>query len=327
MPSRIPLATLHAFEAAARLSSFSAAANELHVTAAAISHRIKALEESIGVQLFERKSRGVALTEAGARYRKRIAEAFTLIEQATSELEQPSLEGPLRVSAPHAFLQHTLLPRIGDLLHRHPGLELTLVGDNRLANLHDEETDIAIRFGTGHYPGLQTEHLVGDAITVLGPADGGLRKSMNRDWRYACFIEDSSTVISEPWSQWGPWWREAGLHNSDVLRRLTVSDGGLALAACSQGLGLCLGRLSIVRELIRREAVVPKRPWRRTEFSHYLVTRPGLTDTLRIRAFRSWLREALQGLDDDIQATIGSEGDTDHILNQRAMNFSGRRQD
>ncbi|MGC3871892.1 LysR substrate-binding domain-containing protein [Halomonas sp. GXIMD04776] len=279
MPSRLPLATLRAFEAAARLSSFSAAANELHVTAAAVSHRIKALEEGIGVRLFERKPRGVALTEAGARYRDRIAEAFILIEQATSEIGQPSMEGSLRVSAPHAFLQHTLLPRIGELLHRHPGLKLTLEGDNRLANLHEDEADIAIRFGAGHYPGLQADHLMDDAITVLGPANGGPRGSMNSNWQSACFIEDSSTVISEPWSQWGPWWREAGLHAPEELRRLTVSDSGLALAACAQGLGLCLARLSVARDLIRQGAVTPQRPWRRTEFSHYLVTLPGSADT------------------------------------------------
>ncbi|APE31293.1 hypothetical protein BOX17_10235 [Halomonas aestuarii] len=302
--TRLPLATLRAFEAAARLSSFSAAADELHVTAAAISHRIKALEASLGLPLFERKVRGVVLTEAGARYRERIAEAFTLIEQATRELSQPSLDGPLRVSVPRGFLQHALLPRVGELLRRHPGLDLALGGDNRLANLRDGEVDLAIRFGSGDYPGLSVAPLLDDAITVLAPAHGNATSS---DWRQACFIEDGSALPTEPWSHWGPWWREAGLHAPEALRRLTVSDGGLALAACRQGLGLCLARLSVAQEMIGRGEVVPLRPWRRTEFSHYLVCLPEVADAPRVVAFRDWLEETLRDLRQTMDAAIRRE--------------------
>ncbi|MBB3141074.1 LysR substrate-binding domain-containing protein [Halomonas organivorans] len=298
--SRLPLATLRAFEAAARLGSFSAAAMELHVTPAAVSHRIKALEEETGVALFERKARGVILTEAGDRYRARIAEAFGLIEAATRELGEPGIDGPLRVSAPHAFLRHTLLPRLDDLARRHPGLALDLVGDNRLANLHTGEADIALRFGTGRYPGLSAEPLMEDAITVLAPAG----ETTNDDWRRACFIEDSSATDVEPWSGWAPWWREAGLHEPGMLRRFTVSDSGLALDACRQGLGLCLARLSVAREALRRGEVVTRRSWRRTEFSHYLVTLPGTAEAPRVRAFRDWLHLALEELAGEIRAAV-----------------------
>ncbi|QFU02902.1 Glycine cleavage system transcriptional activator [Halomonas sp. THAF5a] len=299
--SRLPLPTLRAFEAAARHGSFSAAADELHVTAAAVSHRIKALEESLGLPLFERKVRGVVLTEAGVRYQARIAEAFTLIDRATRELGQPSLDGPLRVSAPQAFLQHALMPRVGDLQRRHPGLELTLVGDNRLADLRSGQVDLAIRFGNGDYHGLHVAPLLDDAITVLAPADG---KRLPDDWRHACFIEDASALPTEPWSHWRPWWREAGLHAPEELRRLTVSDSGLALTACRQGLGLCLSRLSLAQEAIARGEVVALRPWRRTEFSHFLVSLPEAADAPRVVAFRDWLDETLRDLRQAMKAAI-----------------------
>ncbi|MDN3557426.1 LysR substrate-binding domain-containing protein [Halomonas maura] len=299
---RLPLATLHAFEAAARRGSFSAAADELHVTPAAVSHRIKALEEALGLRLFERKVRGVALTDAGARYRERIAEAFVLIERATRELRQPSLDGPLRVSAPQALLQQTLLPRVGELLHRHPGLALTLVGDNRLADLRDGEVDLAIRFGTGDYPGLRVLPLLDDAITVVGPGEGSPLPS---DWRDACFIEDAGALPGEPWSHWGPWWREAGLHDPQALRRLGVSDSGLALTACRQGLGLCLARLSVAREMLQRGEVVALRRWRRSEFSYYLVSLPATAEAPRAVAFGDWLGEALEPLRRAMEAAIG----------------------
>jgi LysR family glycine cleavage system transcriptional activator len=295
------LAALQAFEAAARHGSFSVAADELHVTAAAVSHRIKALEESLALRLFERKARGVVLTEAGVRYQARIAEAFTLIDRATRELSQPSVDGPLRVSAPQAFLQHALMPRVGELLRRHPGLDLTLIGDNRMADLRAGKVDVAIRFGNGDYPGLSVVPLLDDAITVLAPAhgDGG-----HEDWRHACFIEDASALPTEPWSHWHPWWREAGLHAPQELRRLKVSDSGLALAACREGLGLCLSRLSVAQEAIDHGEVIAWRPWRRTEFSYYLVSLPGAADTPRLVAFRDWLEETLHDLRQAMRAAI-----------------------
>ncbi|MDI5935786.1 LysR substrate-binding domain-containing protein [Halomonas kalidii] len=298
---RLPLATLRAFEAAARLGGFSAAAEELHVTAAAVSHRIKALETELGTRLFDRRARGVSLTEAGHRYRERIAAAFAMIEQATTELGRPSLDGPLTVSAPHAFMQRYLLPRLDGLLHRHPGLELRLVGDNRPADLREGEVDVAIRFGSGHYPGLQVDYLSGDAITVLGPPSPAPDRTSSDTWREARFIEDSSAIATEPWSHWAPWWHEAGLHDPTGLHRLAVSDSGLALSACQQGLGLCLARFSVALDTLKRGQLIPLRPWRATEFSYYLATLPGMANMPRVDAFREWLRREMASLGRELE--------------------------
>ncbi|MBF8221904.1 LysR substrate-binding domain-containing protein [Halomonas sp. 328] len=303
-PRRLPLATLNAFETAARLGSFRTAAEELHVTPAAVSHRIKALEAELGVRLFERRARGVTLTRAGERYRERLAEAFTLIEQATAELGRPPIDGPLRVSAPQSFTRHCLLPRLGDLLQRHPGLRLDLLGADHLVDLHRGEADLAIRFGGGHYPGLQTDYLLGDAITALGPAEAA-----TGDWRRQRFIEDGGATATEPWSHWSPWWHAEGLHATSDLARLRVSDAGLALAACRQGLGLCLTRFTLARQTLRQGTLKPLRPWRRTEFAYYLVGLPGVLASPRAAAFRDWLRNSLAPLEQELQAALaGSSG-------------------
>lgn len=302
MPSRrLPLATLYAFEAAARLGSFRTAAAELHVTPAAVSHRIKALEAELDCRLFLRRARGVALTREGERYRERIAEAFALIERATAELDAPPIDGPLKVSVSRAFSRAVLLPHLKALLSRHPGLRLVLASDDRLADLHRGEADLAIRFGGGHYPGLRAEHLLGDAITVLGPADD---PPATVDWRRARFIEDTGTTAAEPWSHWTPWWREVGLHVPADLERFGVSDSGLALDACRQGLGLCLARLSVAREAMDAGWVRPLLPWRRTEFAYHLVSLPGALASPRVAAFRDWLEETLVPLEREVTKAL-----------------------
>ncbi|WP_375058287.1 LysR substrate-binding domain-containing protein [Zobellella sp. DQSA1] len=291
MPASPPLNALRAFEAAARLSSFSAAAGELHLTAAAISHRIKELERALGVPLFVRRARGVSLTEAGRHYQARIADAFRIITSATTELNQPPLAGPLVLSLPHGFCRHWLLPRLTGLLERHPGLRLTLKAEDRLTDLRSGQVDLAIRFGAGGYLGLHTELLLKDAITVLAASrllDGHPHRSTG-DWLAATpLLDDIGIRPTEPWSGWSPWLREAGVEATGLIG---VTDAGLALDACRQRLGLCLGRWSLAQPLLQAGELRPLLPWRGTDFAYYLLSRPGEEDNPRIRALRLWLRE------------------------------------
>lgn len=291
MPASPPLNTLRAFEAAARLNSFSAAAGELHLTAAAISHRIKELEQALGMPLFIRQARGVRLTEAGRRYQARIADAFGIIASATTELSQPPLAGPLVLSLPHGFCRHWLLPRLAGLLARHPGLRLTLKAEDRLADLRIGQADLAIRFGDGGYPGLHTELLLDDAVTVLAATRLLDRHPHRRpaDWLADTpLLADTGIRATEPWSGWRPWLREAGVEEAGTIG---VTDAGLALDACHQRLGLCLGRWSLAQPLLQAGELRPLLPWRGTDFAYYLLSRPGEEDNPRIRALRLWLRE------------------------------------
>ena len=305
-----PLNTLRAFEASARHGSFAIAAHELNVTAAAISQRIKALEDSLKIALFVRRPRGVVLTEAGRRYRDSIGAALALIERATAALDQPAVDGPLTVSMPHSFATHWLAPRLGRLVEQFPGLELRIEADSRLADLNARQADVGIRFGTGGYAGLHSEYLFGDALSVLASFNtvqalaDTRASSLLRD---ATLLVDSGIGASEPWSGWSPWLREAGLPIDRPQRSVRLSDSGMAMDACRASSGLCIGRMSIAFEAIRQRELHVLFPWRSADYAYYLVTRRADRDNPRIEAFRRWLVDEIDGFTESVRQSLGVE--------------------
>lgn len=292
-----PFNTLRAFEAAARLGSFAAAAQELSLTPAAVSHRIKELESRLDIALFIRLPRGVILMESGRRYYDRLSTIFIQIEQATKELRQQGVDGPLTLSAPHSFIHYWLLPRLANLKALYPGLQIKLRGESELLSFRDNQADIGIRFGIGDYPNLHTEQLMGDAVTVLAPT---MLISSLSDVRSESLLqtqlllEDSTIQPSEPWNTWQPWFREAGVELHSSLQKLQFSDSSLTLAACAEGLGLCIGRYSIARRLLQDRKVQAIMPWRSHEFAYYLVSHPAEVENPRVIAFKQWLSEEIR---------------------------------
>lgn len=292
-----PLNTLRAFEAAARLGSFASAAQELSLTPAAVSHRIKELEGRLEVSLFIRLPRGVILTESGRRYYGRLSNIFTQIEQATKELRQQGVDGPLTLSAPHSFIHYWLIPRLGNLKALYPGLQLKLCGESKLLSFRDNQADIGIRFGTGNYPNLHTEQLMGDVVTILAPATLINRLSDTRPeslLHSQLLLEDSSVHPTEPWNTWQPWFREAGVELDSSLQKLQFSDSSLTLTACANGLGLCIGRYSIASRLLLERKIHAIMPWRSHEFAYYLVSHPAEVENPRAMAFKRWLIEEIK---------------------------------
>ncbi|WP_418316216.1 LysR substrate-binding domain-containing protein [Piscinibacter sakaiensis] len=288
---RPPLDALRAFESAARHRSFVRAADELNVTAAAISLRIRTLESSLGVALFERLARGVVLTDEGRRYAERIATAMRLIESSTEELCAAPLDGPLRISAPQSLLQHWLLPRLASLVERHPGLRLSIEGSSRLADLRSGATDVALRFGSGSYPGVDVRLLMGDVASVLSASAPPANQPLAEFIGSRPLIHDESVLEQEPWSSWSPWLREAGVRPGSAQVMVGVSDASLALAACRAGVGLCIARASLVIDEIESRALHALMPWRTTEFGYHVLTRHAEAPHPRIAAFLAWLTE------------------------------------
>ena len=286
------LNALRAFEVAARHESFVAAAEELSLTPAAISHRIKDLETTLEVMLFDRMARGVVLTDAGRRYFLEISSALRRIDLATADLARASVDGPLRVSVPQSFGQMWLAPRLHTLASIYPGLDLQINGSNALADLNKSEADVAIRFGMGTYAGLDAQLLMGDGIAILASAD---RVSAERDSRLPTLLdrltllEDAWVGPEEPWMTWTPWLREAGVSRGDVHRRIRFSDSGLAIASCLAGAGVCLARISIAFDYLQRRQLAALTSWRASEFAYFLITRPDETDSPRVTVFRDWL--------------------------------------
>ena len=144
-----PLNALRAFEAAARHLSFTRAAEELHVTQAAISHQVKALEEHLGRKLFRRLNRALLLTDDGQAYLPSVSRAFTLLNDATDNLLTKQAPGPLTVSALPSFAARWLVPRLGRFRQIRPDIDLRIDPSADLSDFAGGDVDVGSRYGRG----------------------------------------------------------------------------------------------------------------------------------------------------------------------------------
>ncbi|MGY8996935.1 MAG: LysR family transcriptional regulator, partial [Alphaproteobacteria bacterium] len=168
--SNLPLNGLRAFEAAARHLSFRDAADELAVTPAAISHQIKGLEARLGVQLFERQTRAIALTEAGFLLLPETSQGFQTLQKALARLSVQRDDQTLTITSSPSMAARWLLPRLGRLEQRHPELEIRISATNDLVDLERGDADAGLRFGSGRYPGLHVDFLAQvDLFPVCAP--------------------------------------------------------------------------------------------------------------------------------------------------------------
>jgi LysR family glycine cleavage system transcriptional activator len=289
-----PLNTLRGFEAAARHLSFTKAAVELHVTQAAVSHQIKALEDWLGVKLFQRLNRSLRLTDAGQSYLPPVRRALDQIAAATDAVRQDLDGGPLRVSVLPSFGARWLLPRLPRFRQRYPDIDVLIQASNELADFQRGDIDVAIRFGFGRYPGLRTDRLLGDEILpVWSPALAFGKAPLSRleDLRNHTLIHDDSPG-SPAYPNWALWLAKAGVEGVDVDRGLIFSDSSMALQAALDGQGVALTRLSLAAaDLAAQRLVEPFGLRIKTEAAYYVVAPEASAERPKIRQFRAWLFE------------------------------------
>jgi len=171
MPSRHapPLNALRSFETAARKLSFAAAAHELFVTPAAVSHQVKTLEAYLGIQLFERHNRSVALTAMGAKLAATLYVLFADLNEALTQIKEPT-EQRIRVSVLPSLAAKWLVPRLHRFEAIYPRLKVRIDTSDYLVNFAYEPIDVGLRYGAGIYPGLHVERLMAaDASPVCSP--------------------------------------------------------------------------------------------------------------------------------------------------------------
>ena len=194
-----PMTALMAFEAAARLLSFTRAAEELGVTQAAVSRQIHALEEDFGLPLFNRLHRKVTLTAQGQALAAATSNAFGLIADAASDLRQGSNDD-LTISATVAFSHFWLLPRISEFSRRHPDTTLRIVSQDAMPALDQGDVDVAIRFGEGSWPNVHAEKLF---ETLASAQELGTAEDMGESWRiqldardlnYSAYFSEGDTL-------------------------------------------------------------------------------------------------------------------------------------
>lgn len=300
MPDLPPLNSLRAFEAAARHLSFTKAAQELHVTPAAVSQQIRLLEDYYGTPLFRRTTRTLILTEAAQMALPDVKEAFDRLSDANRRLLSDRHGNILTVSASPSMGERWLLPRLERFRALHPDIDIRIDTTDALADFKNDRVDIAIRYGRGNYDGLETDVLMQDAAfpvcspdllrgehPLLKPADLRHHTLLHPEWRQERDAQPS----------WQMWLRAAGVTGIDVTRGLRFSSDTMLAHAAADGLGVALALGSMVqRELADGKLVRPfgaEGSEITTSFRPYLVYPKRNLALARVTAFRDWaLKEA-----------------------------------
>jgi LysR family glycine cleavage system transcriptional activator len=304
MPRRLPpLNALRAFEAAARHLSFARAAEELYLTPSAISHQIKALEEQVGIKLFERRGRNVGLTDAGGRYYPALRQAFDRMNEATEELKQSDRFGALTVNVLPTFAIRWLLPQLNDFQTRHPEIEVRITTSVNNIDFQQTEADAAIRFGDGTWTGLKSCHLLTEEIVpVCSPAllEKGPDLKTPADLKNYPLLHD----INRP-DTWRAWLNAVGEKTIDPERGLKLETTNLAVQGALQGLGIvCANPHMVRRELDDGQLIEPFEYHLPVANGYYLVYPKGREDRPRLQAFETWLTEMAARLNDDVISSI-----------------------
>ena len=295
MPGRslIPLNASRAFEAAGRHCSFTEAAQELHVTPAAISHHVKLLEEFIGTPLFVRKRRGLDLTDAGRAYMEPLTEAFVSIESVTMRLRHANRDGPLRVRVPPCLASKWLLPRLDAFHERWPDSPVEISVSSQVCDFRFEEMDALLRLRCGNFAGMSVVPILSEHVFPVCSPDFLARHgpvASIEDLLTLPLLHDDNLAVVPTFPDWERWFQAAGLTEVAFLGGHRFDASAMAIEAAIDGRGVALGRSALVADdlavglLVRPLAFVhPAR------HDYFFVYPPAATKAKHIARFRDWL--------------------------------------
>ena len=300
-----PLNSLRAFEAAARHMSFKRAAQELSVTPAAVSRQIKTLEDHLGVRLFRRVTRGLELTEAGARGLPKLREGFESIARAVESVRVHQETKIVRLDVPPSLAAEWLAPKLHRFMSSHPEVEvriaasMSLIDGRQPGNHHgEEEADIGIRFGSGNYPGFRVDklfpvYLVPLCSPTLLEGEHALRTP--EDLRHHVLLHDDTLEHAQEHAGWEMWLAAAGVNEVDPNRGSHFSHASLALSAAADGSGVALN-LSVLaaKHIAAGKLVVPFGPRLPLTSAYHLLTPETSENDSHLAAFRQWLLKEAQ---------------------------------
>lgn len=283
----LPLSGLRVFEAAARLGSFKAAAEELAVTPTAVSHQIRALEAQTGLVLFDRHVRRVSLTDVGAQLYPVLRDGFDAFEATLARLTQQRTRAQVAISATNAFTVKWLVPRMADFRALHPDIDLQLQASDDVVDLRSTAVDIAIRYGRGPYPGLVTQPLFTDRFAPVANPRLGVRSPddlarvplIRFDWRR-----------SQPENPtWERWFTVAQRPEPGQASQLRFSDEGHAIQAAVAGHGVALVSLALIAEELEAGHLVQPFGPEIDGHTYHLAMHAGRPPSAPVQAVADWL--------------------------------------
>lgn len=295
MPARLPpLNALRAFEASARNRSFSRAAEELNVTPAAISHQIKGLEEFLGAKLFRRAKQTLMLTPAGQSLLPGVSKGFAAFGEAMEAFGLFDETGMLTVAVTPSFAAKWLVHRIEHFNLAYPDVDIRMSTSMSLTDYARDGVEIGVRYGRGEYENLISEHLLSTEITpVCSPRllNGERPLKVPEDLENFTLLHDDSHRHEEMYPDWAMWLRAVGADNVDPSHGLRFDTAGETQNAAVEGVGIALGRTTLVSDdiaagrLVRVfDLVLP------SEFAYWIVYTETSIKRPKVRAFRDWLK-------------------------------------
>jgi len=304
-----PLNALKAFEATGRLLSVKKAAAELNVTPAAVSHQIKALEDFLGVKLFLRRNRALELTEAARACLPKLREGFDSLVQAVDRVRAHKGGGMLTVSAAPSFAARWLMPRLHRFLESHPQMDVRIsarlrqsaeggrrgvAAERATVDAWLADSDVAILYGRGDYPGFQVDKLFTLTITPIcsprlltDPEHPLLRPA---DLRNQLLLHDDTGDLYDGVSFWEVWLKAAGVQDVDLSHGAHFSHAVLAFEAAAEGHGV-VATMPLLAEsdLNAARLVTPFALRAPLESTYYMVCAEPAAGRKDVAEFRKWL--------------------------------------
>jgi LysR family transcriptional regulator of beta-lactamase len=280
--SQLPLNALRAFEASARLGSFTRAGLELRVTQTAISHQVKALEETLGVTLFTRLQRGLALTDEGHALLPVLTDVFRRMSATLSQFEQGNFREILTVGVVGTFAIGWLLPRLKTFREQHAHVDLRLKTNNNRADMLLDGLDFFIRFGDGAWHGTDAIHLMDAPLSPVCTPSIGARLRSPKD------LANEELLRSYRVDEWSLWFKAAGV-KPPGLRGWMFDSSRALVEAAAQGAGVALVPVAMFAREIEEGRVVQPFAITAPAGSYWLTHLKSRAETPSMNAFRTWI--------------------------------------
>jgi LysR family transcriptional regulator, glycine cleavage system transcriptional activator len=293
-PPRIPpIHCLQAFEALARLRSVTLAAEELHVTPSAVSHRMRQLETLLGTRLFTRSD--FSPSAEGQAYLVQVRQGLHALAQMPGQRHAVPGAARLRLAVTPTFSRAILLPRLAAFRRAWPEVELVLQVAIPLLDVKAEEADLEVRFGTGPYPGVEQVRLLSDSVCPVCSPDYEVEAGPFPQHFETVDEAAQARLIRSPLVPWSVWFQACGIALPEPREGAQFNDVGLMLDAAAAGFGVALTRPKLAAAWLDSGRLVRLSPRSvPSPFHHFLCWKPGTLDRWECAAFVDWLTGSLQ---------------------------------
>jgi len=287
------LAALKTFEAAARLQSFTDAARELCVTTGAVSQQIRKLEEALGVELFVRRSRGIALTSQAQELLAVTQQSLQAIEKVIDSFNQLSGD-QVRLKSTPSFVFKWLIPRLQAFNSIYPEIRVETFADAALLDLNAGDFDLAINYGFGNYPGFEAVRFMGEHLVPVMSPDylPEIDWQDPASWQQVNLLHDALPFPdAERDAEWRFWLNKVGLSEVDSSKGHYFNRVDMAIAAASAGLGVALARQSLVAEELQSGRLVAPLGAVESDSSYYILIPHAVRNSPSVTRLKNWLLE------------------------------------